>query len=54
MRINFDRHIFLDKKARTANISYPQVWQRWFSVGIFPLDFLVLPDRKSPAIRPCV
>jgi hypothetical protein len=47
------------KKIRTQeqlghNISYPQMRQGRYSVGVFSLDFLVLPDRKSPAIRLCV
>jgi hypothetical protein len=46
--------MFQVTENRPHNISYPQVRQQWFSVGGSPLDFLVLPDRKSPAIRPCV
>ena len=38
MRINFDRHIFLDKKARTATSATRQVRQQWFSGCIFPLN----------------
>lgn len=31
-----DTEILRPKKQRTANFSYPQVRQRWFSVCIFP------------------
>jgi hypothetical protein len=29
-----------ENENRTGNISYPQVRQRWFSVGIFPPGLL--------------
>jgi hypothetical protein len=50
-----DNYLIINRKnkARTANISYPQVRQRWFSVCIFPLVqlFGLTENRPQSALR---
>ena len=48
------RTVFWMTGNRPTTSATRQARRRWFSVGGSPLDFLVLPDRKSPAVRPCV
>ena len=41
-----------EKEERTANISYPQVRQQWFSVGIFPPGLLFGLTGNRPQSAP--